>query len=199
MKKTESIGVLAFGSLINDPGCELSGAQVRRIFVRTPFPVEFARYSKSRSGAPTLVPVTKGGCRVKAEIIVLSPNIGFDSAAAMLWRRETHRVCSGGSYRPQRSRNAVRVREAKGLAGVDKVLYTDFYASSKIRGPKPINLARRAISSAQLQRDGKDGITYLLEAKRCGIRTPLMKEYEVQILRLTGTRSLPEAMAKVQK
>jgi hypothetical protein len=59
MKKSESMGVLAFGSLLNDPGCELLGAEVQRISVRTPFPVEFARYSRSRRGAPTLVPVSK--------------------------------------------------------------------------------------------------------------------------------------------
>jgi hypothetical protein len=199
MKKSEGMGVLAFGSLINDPGSELLGAEVQRISVRTPFPVGFARYSRSRRGAPTLVPVSKGGCRIKAQVIVLSPDTCFERAADMLWRRETHRVCSGKGYHPQHIRNAVRIKVINGLGGVNKVLYTDFYAVSKIRAPKPITLARRAILSARSARDGKDGITYLSDAKRCGIRTPLMKQYELEILRLTGTCSLREALEKVQR
>jgi len=143
--------------------------------------------------------VTKGGCRVKAEIIVLSPDVSLIEAKNMLWRRETHQVSSGKMYYPRRSRNAVRILEKKLLGGIDRVLYTDFYAASKTRAPKPRNLGRKAISSARLKRDGKDGITYLLRAKQFGIRTPLMKKYEAEVLELTGTRSLPDALAKVQE
>ncbi|MBI2996895.1 MAG: hypothetical protein HYY46_00340 [Deltaproteobacteria bacterium] len=199
MKNIDTIGVLAFGSLISAPCVELAAAEIKQVRVRTPFPVEFARYSKSRCGAPTLVPVTKGGCRVKAEIIVLSPDVSLIEAKNMLWRRETHQVSSGKTYSPRRSRNAVRVRETKGLGGIDRVLYTDFYAASKIRVLKPRNLGRKAISSARLNRDGKDGITYLLRAKQYGIRTPLMKKYEAEVLELTETRSLRDALAKVQE
>lgn len=55
-----SIGILAFGSIINEPGEELAAAVTRRIEVETPVAVEFARSSRTRDGAPTLVPVNRG-------------------------------------------------------------------------------------------------------------------------------------------
>jgi hypothetical protein len=55
MKKA-SIGIVAFGSLIDNPGREIEAALVgRKLNVRTPFGVEFARSSTKRGGAPTLV------------------------------------------------------------------------------------------------------------------------------------------------
>jgi len=199
MRDNLMIGVLAFGSLIKDPGSELSATEIKRIHVTTPFNVEFGRYSRSRSGAPTLVPVIKGGAPVKTQILVLDSQLSLSQVADMLWRRETHQVCSGKKYRHRRSRNAVRVREIKGLKSIDNVLFTDFYATSKIRTPKPENLARLAISSAKSRNDGKDGITYLIDAKQSGIYTPLIDQYEKEILRFTNTASLRVALERVQK
>jgi hypothetical protein len=52
-----SLGILAFGSLIDNPGAEIEAALVgRKLNIRTPFGVEFARSSIKRGGAPTLVP-----------------------------------------------------------------------------------------------------------------------------------------------
>jgi hypothetical protein len=59
-------------------------------------------------------------------------------------------------------------------------------------------LAQLAISSAQSQRDGRDGITYLMQAKRNGIVTPLSPAYEVEILRRTGASNLEAALKLVQ-
>src|SRR5262249_52648561 len=53
---SNGIGILAYGSLINDPGVEIEPLIVERISTRTPFPVEYARLSKSRGGGPTVVP-----------------------------------------------------------------------------------------------------------------------------------------------
>jgi len=50
------IGILAYGSLIIDPGPEIGPLIVRRITTVTPFVVEYARLSRTRGGAPTLVP-----------------------------------------------------------------------------------------------------------------------------------------------
>ena len=56
------IGVLAYGSLITDPGSELVAITLAVTKdVLTPFSVEFARKSRKRCGAPTLVPVDHGG------------------------------------------------------------------------------------------------------------------------------------------
>ena len=68
----ETVGILAYGSLIDNPGDEIAAATVRTIEeVETPFSVELARSSDGRGGAPTLVPVDKGGARVRAQIFVL--------------------------------------------------------------------------------------------------------------------------------
>src|SRR5947209_5290918 len=118
------IGILAYGSLINDPGDELSAATASRIeSVDTPFNVEFARSSDSRDGAPTLVPVSEGGARVKAVILVLKDSITESEARDMLWRRETRRVGSGRGYDPPTvpGRNTVLVLEESVFCGLDVV------------------------------------------------------------------------------
>ena len=66
------IGILAYGSLGDDPGAEIGSLVAERIGgVRTPFRVEFARQSRTRGGAPTLVPVSEGGASVEAKVLVL--------------------------------------------------------------------------------------------------------------------------------
>jgi len=72
------IGILAFGSLLDDPGAEISRLIERRIEpVTTPFKVEFARASISRDGAPTLVPVDQGGAAVAGGFCYLIPECSF--------------------------------------------------------------------------------------------------------------------------
>ena len=63
------IGILAYGSLIDDPDIEIAAAtaEITR-GVQTPFSVEFTRSSTTRGGAPTLVPVDVGGAQVAAII-----------------------------------------------------------------------------------------------------------------------------------
>jgi len=95
------IGVLAYGSLVEDAGAELEEATAeRRSGVRTPFRVEFARHSSGRDGAPTLVPVTQGGAYVEAAIIVLKPGMSLDQAQDMVYRREIDRVGQANRYKP---------------------------------------------------------------------------------------------------
>jgi len=67
------IGILAYGSLITHPGQEIESVLDHVIpDVMTPFPVEYARRSRSRAGAPTLVPVSAGcGTPVNAVVLVL--------------------------------------------------------------------------------------------------------------------------------
>jgi hypothetical protein len=85
----KNIGILAFGSLIQDPGPELEARIVMRIKTPTPFPVEYARISgNTRGGAPTLVPHDSGS-PVSAEIFVLDDAVSVDEARNMLWRLET--------------------------------------------------------------------------------------------------------------
>lgn len=193
------IGILAFGSLRTNPGRELSAATLDRCPAITPFPVEYARYSSTRGGAPTLVPHAAGST-VKAEIMVLRENVTLQDARDMLWRRERHRVCSGERYEPSANPgpNQVIVRELGDFAGLETVLYTDFTDEGKIANPDPIELAEKAIQSVKKAKPCYDGITYLIDAKAAEIVTPLTPKYEAEILRLTGASDLTEARERVR-
>lgn len=196
------IGIFGFGSLIADPGEELENATASRIQAETPFAIEYGRTSRTRGGAPTLVPVNTGGARVKATIFVLKDSVSLPEARDILWRRETRQVGSGKSYkRPAHpGPNAVLVAEAKNFMGLDRVLYTDFADSGKLANPTARQLAELAVASARDASvpEGRDGISYLMAAKKAGIRTPLSADYEKEILRLTGTSSLQEALEKTR-
>lgn len=186
-----NIGILAYGSLIDCPGCEIEPVITERIKgVETPFKVEFARSSSGRDGAPTLVPVDEGGACVNAVILVLEESISETEAQNMLWRRETNKVCSGESYNPP---STVCIKRWEGLHTVQVVFYT--WIKSNIDPLTPQKLARLAIKSAKCSAGAKrrDGISYLIAAKRNGIVTPLMPGYEQEVLRQTGTGSLEEA------
>jgi hypothetical protein len=102
-----SVGILAFGSLIDNPGAEIEAAIVgRKLNVRTTFNVEFARSSNTRGGAPTLVPVKSGGQSVFAEILLV--NVSEQEAKDMLWRREIDKIGHGGTTLSAPSRALIR-------------------------------------------------------------------------------------------
>ena len=68
------IAILAFGSLIEDPGDELDERIRDRVEgVETPFSIEFARSSGTRGGGPTLIPVEDGGSPVDAMLLGARP------------------------------------------------------------------------------------------------------------------------------
>ena len=56
--RMEKIGILAYGSLIDDPGIEIEPLIKKRIKnIQTPFKIEIARKSTTRGDGPTLIPV----------------------------------------------------------------------------------------------------------------------------------------------
>jgi len=194
-----SIGILAYGSLIDDPGCEIEAVILHKLEgVQTPFRVEFARSSSTRGGAPTLVPVEQGGEHVKAVIMILQEQVSIDEAKDMLWRRETNQVCSSKSYKhsPNHDPKTVCIKELRQFHGIRIVLYTSIQPN--IDGLTPRKLARLAIDSVGKTQRGRDGISYLINAKSNGIRTPLMQGYEEEIKKQTGAKSLEEALEKLQ-
>ena len=198
MKK---IGVLAYGSLIEDPGKEIGPLIRKRIDkVETPFSVEFARTSSSRDGAPTLVPVDSKGARVQAVILVLDNSVSVKKATDLVWRRETRNEGNNKHYQKPLNPNVNQVIvECLGhFQGVDTVLYTKIGAN--IQGLTPEKLADMAIESARASAGAKvkDGISYLISAKRQGINTPLMLEYERAILFKTNAVNLAEAFMRVR-
>lgn len=196
------IGILAYGSLIDEPGDEISPLIVeRQSTVETPFKIEFARSSSSRNGAPTVIPVDEGGSFVQATILVLHPDVSLQCAENLLWRRETRNENTSKHYsRPVGEHsNRVIVEKLCNFNGNDFVIYTKIGAN--ITDPSPTNLAHLAIKSAEEKagKEGKDGISYLISLKCNGISTPIMPQYVNEILRLTETCSLEDALKKCLK
>jgi cation transport regulator ChaC len=190
------LAILAYGSLINDPGDELN-AVIDNVIdgVTTPFKVEFARSSRTRRGAPTLVPVESGGAHVQGSLLVLRTDEPIGEARSKLWRRETGQIGTGFQY-PMLDpvhQNSVVVKEHEDLGGVDLVLST--WICSNISPLTADKLADLAITSATTEAGikGRDGISYLINATLAGIRTPLTDAYSDAILAQTNTANLEDA------
>ena len=200
--KKHTIGILAFGSLIDYTGQEISDIEIDRLECETPFAIEFARTSSTRSNAPTLIPVKIGGRRVKAKIIILNPETNIDVAKSILWRRELHKTDRSKNYvEPSNPGvNTVVVEVLQDFMNVDRVLYTSIGSNinQKLTGELLANFSIASIL-AQAGQQGKDGLRYLLSAKRNGIVTGLSEEYENQILIKTETKSLEEAIEKLDR
>jgi hypothetical protein len=187
------IGIMAFGSIVEEPGAELQAAIARRIGVETPFRVEFARSSRTRGDAPTLVPVSEGGAPVRAWVLVLHEHVTAADARAMLYRRET-----GRPNEPSAASRAW-IAELRGYQG----LSTCFYTALDENIPRPLTadkLAELAVRSAAGPSGAsrRDGISYLQQQKRRGITTPLMHPYEEAVLARTGARDLDEAWQRAR-
>lgn len=199
--RTRTIGILAYGSLIDDPGPEIGPLIRERLSgVMTPFSIEFARSSRTRNGGPTVVPVESGGAPVTATILVLDSGVSTDRAEDLLWRRETRSEAADRHYRRPDSPglNDTIVEHLSNVNGVATVLYTRI--GSNITNPSADVLADLAIKSARHEsgNNGKDGISYLISLRRHGISTPLTEAYERTILEKTGTRNLQEALAHIR-
>ena len=194
------IGILAYGSLIDNPGEEIEPLIIERIKCITPFKVEYARTSSSRSGAPTLIPTNKIGKQVNATILVLENSTELNYAKSILWKRERHKVGENADYIEIKSPkvNQVVVKTINSFENVETVIYTSL--GQNISGEiNPEKLADLAIKSI-LDKAGatkKDGIRYLLSAKENNIETEFSNEYEKQILIKTETNTLEEAIKKM--
>jgi hypothetical protein len=193
-----NVGILAYGSLIANPGAEIEAVTIEsRSDILTPFQVEFARTSRERRGAPTLVPVVNIGAAVRAHVLVLNTTI--DDARDRLYRREINAVGSGRRYKHSErpGPNTVVVQCVNDFAGLDRVLYTEIAAN--IENLSAARLADLAIASAAGPHDGRDGISYLMDAKRYGIDTSLSGAYEDEIKKRMNTGDLLEALKKARQ
>jgi hypothetical protein len=191
------VGILAFGLLIDDPGPEIEAALIdRKLNVRTPFNIEFARASIKRGGTPTLVPVQQVGSSVLGQILLV--DVSEKEAKDRLWRREVNKIGRGGHYvhRIDPRPNTLVIDRYENFQSVGVVLAARFPAT--IRPLTAVHLAELAIESARRERTGRDGISYLNTAKRNGIRTSLSDAYEREILHRTNSRDLNEALRKIQ-
>lgn len=195
------LGILAYGSLINEPGDEISELEIDRIDCKTPFCVEFARISRTRSEAPTLIPYNQGK-EVNAKIIILNPTTGLNKAKDILWRRETGRKDRTGNYQHSDNpgKDKMVIKSIDSFMGVETILYTSFQRNIDEELTAEL-LSEYAIKSilTDAGKNEKDGIRYLLNAKKSGINTELTDQYESEILRQSGTNTLEEAIEKFDK
>ena len=172
-----SINVLIYGSLIADPGQELKPFIAGTIEkVATPFPVECARSSDTRDGAPTPITVKSGGSPIQGSILVLVSTVGLDQARTLVWRRETrNEFTAKRSVRPTKpDPNHMLIETTTHFTDFDSVLFTKI--GSSIEDPTPDRLAELAIRSAQRESGarGDDGISYLASGIARDIATPLL-------------------------
>ena len=194
------IGIIAYGSLIINPGEELEQVIAeRQTGLRTPFRVEFARSSSTRNGAPTLVPVEHGGGYVECTLLVLSDGLVIDRVRDIVYRREIHKISDQTTtYQPNpKNPNQVYIETIPEWGSVDLAMYTKI--SSNIDNLTAERLAELSIESVSVNdaTERNDGISYLIDAIRCGVRTPLTDDYIAQILQKTGLSSLEEARNKL--
>jgi hypothetical protein len=191
----QKIGLLAYGSLRWHPkGLEevvdLAGASV----VETPFAIEFARTSNWRDGCPTLIPVESGGSRVAAALFPFREGISLPDAQTHVWRREL--LGASGTYDRTRhpGPNKVYVEPIEqSFAGFDVVLSVSI--GTNIDQLDAETLANFAIASARASAGARreDGISYLIDAKKQEIETPLRPAYKEAVLHRLGVASLEAA------
>lgn len=192
------VGVLAYGSLISDPGWELADVTAHRITgVPTPFRIEYSRDSLVRGGAPTLVPVQQGGSSVDGVILAMKDGVSLADARDRTYRRERNQVGSGLRYRhvDDPDPNEVHLPLLGSLADVEVVFGVALGDTIPERDRVPETLARKAIASVGRTEVDRDGISYLRDNIASGIETPLTEPYRQAVLSATGTRTLDEALA----
>lgn len=171
-------GVLAFGSLIWEPG-ELSELdKIGEVACMTPWPVEYARRSCTRHWAPTLVRV-RDGRPVEARVLLYWNEP--DTVKATLATREEINL--------QRNRSGIETCVVLGVQ-VRPIWYTALRLN--ISDLRPECLARLAISSVKPAGD-RNGVRYLRRCIEHGIYTALTEAYSAEILRISGCGSLEEA------
>lgn len=194
------IGILAYGSLIAHPGREIESVLDHIILdVWTPFPVEYARRSRSRAKAPTLVPVPEDGCStpVKSAVLVLCDDVVPQTAMDFLYRRELHKEgVDSVKYDQTKPKNAnsLIISYFENVYGLSVVYYTNLAPNfTEILDPalsqedKAGCLARAALDSLTQETfmKGLDGIQYLADNIAAGIITSLTEAYHQAVLRLT--------------
>jgi cation transport regulator ChaC len=196
------IGILAFGSIITNPDTEIEDAtEVKVSGITTDFEIEFARKSMSRNDAPTLAVVKHGGASVQGTLFILKENITMMDAKNILFRRETNKV-GDTSVNYSTPREWMEIKQSQVKHPLCEII---IYASMTPNLPNPSSreLAVLAIRSAEkypMKNNVRaDGIQYLYEAKTMGIKTPLMDQYEAEILHLLNVKSLEAALTKTQK
>lgn len=197
----EDIGILAYGSLINDPGSELDSIISHRItHYKTPFKVEYARKSSKRGGAPTLVPVREGGSSVDGTILMIKPGIDDKTVKDMLYRRELNIVGDDEKEYPDRKKRTndrqMLIHIIEDVKNARKIMYAEF--APNIKRLTPSHLAKLAIKSFEnLEGTDLNGVKYLENNIEKGIVTPLTEKYKQAIFKNLNIKNFKGAYKKL--
>ena len=195
------IGILAYGSLITYPGHEIETVVDHVIpDVLTSFPVEYARRSRSRAGAPTLAPVPKGrGVPVKAVVYVLKEYTRKKKAQNFLYRREIHRegnlTVIYDDQAQRQKRDVLVIESMQNQFGLSVIYYTalkpnftEILDAERTQEEKAELLAQAAIDSltSETYANMMDGIQYLADNIESGVITTLSESYEQAVWEKAG-------------
>jgi hypothetical protein len=202
-------GILAFGSLFSRPGNKIKSITDRiEANIRTPFRVEYARRSKTRSDAPTLVVVPEGlGSQVNSAIYVLKEDADAKTAKDILFRRELHQEGDKAKTYDEAvqhaKKDALIIETLLHFYGLGEVYYIGFKPNfpeildtSLSQEQKAQLLVQAAIDSLTKEtfRKALDGIRYLHDSVQAGIITPLTEPYRQALLqRADNVSDLPAA------
>ena len=173
------VAVLAYGSILADPGPVLGPMVAEVVPARTPFPVEYGRASARWGGGPVLVPHPDGG-PVDGALLVLARGLGLGRAVDALAEREG--APDAGWV----------VEVAEGVPAGLQVICAAMPRNLPRPDMAPAALARRAARSAA---DGgaRNGVGYLRLAVERGIATPRTPAYVEAVLALAGVDGLEAA------
>jgi hypothetical protein len=190
-------GILAFGSLLSQAGNELREITDRiESNIQTPFQVEYARRSKSRADAPTLVIVPAGlGSQVNGAIFVLKEDADTKTAKDILFRRELHMKADKNEpyddAAQRAKKDALVIETLVHFHEFGEIHYTGFKPNfteildaSLGQEEKAELLALAAIDSLTKETfyKGLDGIRYLHDNIQAGVITPLTEPYNQALL-----------------
>ena len=175
---TPALGILAYGSLLNDQGDSIQSHVTARRPVQTEWPVEYARDSSGRGGAPTLVRHRAGGL-VRGAILMLDM-WDWDIERVRKWLREREGKPDPSAIKSQKISDRLTV------------LYADLDATIPDDQLNAEHLADLAIASVPRACE-RNGIRYLADNIKAGVFTPLTLAYRDAILKKTGAANLAEA------
>lgn len=200
-KKQGKVGILLYGPMLDRVSNEIKTSVKKRInTIRTPFRVELARKNDSYGGAPGLVPVSSGGTKVNAELLVFKDTISERDAKNMLYRMEHDLEGTKKAYKKPSNptQNDFVIKTLKDFHEVDKVFYPSI--GRNINQISPKKLAKLVIDSVyNTEENEPDGITYLLNLKKYDITTPMSDACEIEILKQTYAHTLWESREKIDQ
>jgi hypothetical protein len=170
------IAIVAYGSLIYEPGEALAELVQETEPCRTPFPVEYGRHSRKWGGGPVLT-VDPRGEPVDGLRMVLKPGLPLGRVIDVLALREGISSAEG----------IIQIDQPGPLAHLTCALPRNLATADM----DPAALARRAASSV---RNGDlNGVAYLREAVQAGVRTARTDAYVAALLAISAAADLLEA------